>query len=259
MSEGLVAYEMSGGVARITLNDPSTLNAFSTEMLEYLSAALTWANAEARAIVVTGAGRGFCSGAKLVGLDFQDGAQRDMGARLESHTNPLMMQVRDLSIPLITAVNGAAVGSGCSFALAGDLVIASEDAFFLQAFVRVGLVPDAGSSYLLSSAMSRVRAMEMMLLGDKIDAAQALTWGLVNRVTSAAETLPMAMSFANRLANGPKHALSSIRRLAWQALETPFEQQLVFERQAQKFAGALPDFAEGVAAFREKRSANFSS
>jgi 2-(1,2-epoxy-1,2-dihydrophenyl)acetyl-CoA isomerase len=256
-AERQIIYETRNEVALITLNDPTTLNALSTPMLEELHATLTLAEKEARAIVLTGAGRGFCSGAKLGGEDFPAGAERDMGARLEKHTNPLMLLISNLSVPLITAVNGAAVGSGCSLALAGDLVIASEKAFFLQAFVRVGLVPDAGSTHMLALAIGRVRAMEMMLLGEKLGAAQAMEWGLVNRVVPDDHAVVAAMEIASRLAMGPGGALRMTRKLVWDALETPFEQQLAREREAQKRAGERPDFDEGVAAFREKRPANF--
>ena len=258
MSETFVNYTLEHDVAILRLNDPKTLNAFSEAMADQLKEAFTRAEAEARAIVLTGEGRGFSSGVNLVtGAAGKSVDERDAGERLERQFNPLMLHLRDLAIPIVTAVNGPAAGVGCAFALAGDIVIASESAYFLQAFSRVGLVPDGGSAYLLASAAGRVRAMEMMLLAEKISAEQAKSWGLINRVVPDGEAVSTALEIAVRLASGPTETFRLIRKLAWSALDEPFSKQLLLEREAQRIAGKNPDFDEGVAAFREKRPANF--
>jgi 2-(1,2-epoxy-1,2-dihydrophenyl)acetyl-CoA isomerase len=168
-----VRYALEDGVAILTLSDPATMNAAGVDMAQDLTAAFKRAEGEARAVVLTGEGRGFCSGANLSGGGpaTRDGdGPRDAGAALESTYNPLVTRMRDLPIPLVTAVNGAAAGVGCSLALMGDIIVAGESAYFLQAFRRIGLVPDGGSTYLLPRAIGRARAMEMMLLGEKVPA-----------------------------------------------------------------------------------------
>lgn len=252
-------YELENGVALITLSDPATLNAISVEMTAELDVFFNRAASEARCIVLTGEGRGFSSGANLASgappLD-ADG-QPDLGGRLEATFNPFVSKLRDLPIPYVTAVNGAAAGIGCSFALLGDLIVAGESAYFLQAFRRIGLVPDGSATYHLPRMIGRARAMEMMLLGEKIYAKQALEWGLVNRCVSDAELLSTAKALALDLANGPTKTLGMIRRLSWSSLDNSWDEQLHAERQAQKIAGRTEDFREGVQAFFQKRPANF--
>ena len=257
-----VKYEQDGALAIITMDDPETLNAVDEEMVTALSAAFTRAAAEARAAVLTGAGRGFCSGAKLSGgkpppVDAVTG-KPDLGFVLEKQHNPFVTQLRNLPIPFVTAVNGAAAGVGCSYALLGDIIVAGESAYFLQAFRRIGLVPDGGSTYLLPRMVTRAQAMEMMLLGEKIPAAKALDWGLVNRVVSDGALLTAATKLGHELANGPTRALAAIRKLAWASLDASWDEQLNNERQAQKERGDSADFTEGVAAFLQKRPAKFS-
>jgi 2-(1,2-epoxy-1,2-dihydrophenyl)acetyl-CoA isomerase len=253
-----VSYALEGKVAVLKLNDPATMNAAGIDMIGDLFAAFKQASGEARAVVLTGEGRGFCSGANLGGGGGggQIGKDRDAGDALESHYNPFMTSIRDFPIPVVTAVNGAAAGVGCSLSLMGDMIIAGESAYFLQAFRRIGLVPDGGSSYLLPRSIGRARAMEMMLLGEKLPAAKALEWGLINRVVPDHELLPTALGFAEELANGPK-ALALIRKLAWEGLDNHWRDQLGRERDTQKIAGKTEDFAEGVAAFLQKRPAKF--
>jgi 2-(1,2-epoxy-1,2-dihydrophenyl)acetyl-CoA isomerase len=180
----------------------------------------------------------------------------DAGAALESHYNPFVTYLRDLPIPFVTAVNGAAAGVGCSFALMGDLIVAGESAYFLQAFRRIGLVPDGGSTYLLPRMIGRARAMEMMLLGEKVPAAKALEWGMVNRVVADADLMATAKALAVELANGP-NSLAMIRRIAWESLDHHWQEQLNMERVIQRDAGRTADFAEGVTAFLQKRPAAF--
>ncbi len=257
MTNAKLSYTLQGAVAVLRFNDPETLNAAGPELITLLREGLARAEAEARCAMLTGTGRGFCSGANLTsGRMASDASSFDAGAVLASHYNPLMLQIRDLSIPFLTAVNGVAAGVGCSLALMGDMVIACESAYFLQAFRRIGLIPDGGSTWLLARAVGRARAMEMMLLGEKIPAAQALQWGLINRLVPDAQLETAAMALASQLAQGPK-ALALIRQAAWRALEQPFADQLDVERDLQREAGRTEDFREGVTAFLQKRPADF--
>lgn len=252
-------YELDGNVALITLSDPATLNAISVEMTEELTQAFNRAVAEARCVVLTGDGRAFSSGANLAsGAPPVDAdGQPDLGGRLEATFNPFVTMLRDLPIPYVTAVNGAAAGIGCSFALLGDLIVAGEGAYFLEAFRRIGLVPDGSATYHLPRMVGRARAMEMMLLGEKLPASKALEWGLINRCVPDAEVLPTAKALALELAAGPTKTLAMIRRLAWASLDATWEEQLQAERQSQRLAGRTEDFREGVQAFFRKRPANF--
>ena len=255
-----VRTALEDGVAILTLNDSATMNAASPEMAEELAAALKRAVGEARAVILTGEGRGFCSGANLSGGGAlgrkPDDGPPDAGAVLESTYNPLVSAMRDLPIPLVTAVNGAAAGVGCSLALMGDLIVAGESAYFLQAFRRIGLVPDGGSTYLLPRMIGRTRAMEMMLLGEKVPAKTALEWGMVNRVVSDGELLATAKTLAKALAAGPA-SIAMIRKIGWASLDNNWKDQLDLERVTQRDAGRTEDFAEGVAAFQQKRPAKF--
>lgn len=252
-----IEYELAGDVAFLRLNDPATLNAMSTPMGLELVRAFERAENEARAIVIGSVGRAFCSGANLTGGGFKlDDPDRDAGLALERAVNPLLVKIRRCKRPVMTAIRGAAAGVGCGLALIGDMIIAGESAFFYQAFSKVGLTPDGGSTYLLAKSIGRVRAMEMMLLGNKLPAARALEWGLVNRVVPDDLVDSIALELAQSLAEGPC-SLGITRASAWQALETPFEEQLIIERNAQRAAGMTEDFAEGIASFKEKRKPVF--
>ena len=253
-----------GDVAVITLSDPATMNAAgvdtATELLHAFKSASVGPD-RARAIVLTGAGRGFCSGANLSGspggANLDVDGKPDAGAALETVYNPLVTFIKEMATPFVTAVNGAAAGVGCSLALLGDLIVAAESAYFLQAFRRIGLVPDGGSTYLLPRMIGRARAMEMMLLGERLPAKQALEWGLINRLTPDAELMSEALKLAQALASGPA-SLGLSRQLAWASLESDWAEQLHRERLAQRVAGKTDDFREGVAAFLQKRPAAFS-
>jgi len=252
-----IQYDRDGAIAFLRLDDGATLNAMSTAMGLELVEAFTRAEGEARAIVIGSVGRAFCSGANLTGGGFaMDDPQRDAGLALERAVNPLLRKIRHSPLPVVTAVRGAAAGVGCGLALVGDMIVAGEGAFFYQAFSKVGLASDGGSTYLLARTIGRVRAMEMMLRGTRLAAADALAWGLVNRVVPDAEVDATALALARELAGGPR-SLGMIRAGAWSALDTPFEDQLEVERSAQRDAGRTEDFAEGLAAFKEKRKPVF--
>ncbi|MBL8536487.1 MAG: enoyl-CoA hydratase/isomerase [Hyphomonadaceae bacterium] len=256
-----IRYERQGAVARIVMNDPGTLNAADPVMVQEMSQAFERASKEARCVLLTGEGRGFCSGANLSsGEDraVDESGRIDLGDRLEKQYNPFILALRDLPIPIVTAVNGPAAGIGCSFALMGDLVFAGESAYFLQAFRRIGLIPDGGATFMLPRLVGRARALEMMLLGDKVPAKQAESWGLIYRCVPDGELQAQAMAKADELANGPTRALSLIRKLAWASADNSLEEQLAAERAAQRHAGHSNDFTEGVSAFLQKRPARFT-
>ncbi|HUO93652.1 MAG TPA: enoyl-CoA hydratase-related protein [Rhizomicrobium sp.] len=257
----LVTFEIVDQVAVLKLNNPSALNAMSPDMARALHETVEEAEKSARSILLTGEGRAFCSGAALGGGSGVggDSGEFDAGARLESHYNPMMLKLRALSIPFVTAVHGAAAGVGCSVALAGDLIVADQTAYFLQAFRNIGLVPDGGSPYLLAAAAGRVRAMEAMLLGERISAETAYAWGMINRLAPEGKDFEVGFELAKKLADGPRATLGLIRRLAWGALDKPFEEQLAAERATQKIAGRTAECREGVSAFLEKRKARFNT
>jgi 2-(1,2-epoxy-1,2-dihydrophenyl)acetyl-CoA isomerase len=248
-----ITTEALDAVLVIRLNDTKALNALSLEMVEELMEAFRLASRTKRAIMLTGCGRAFCSGINLRSMTIDFDGDYDGGAALESHINPLMMLIRDLPIPFVTAVNGLAAGIGSTIALAGDYIVAAEQAYFLQAFRQVGIAPDGGTAYVLTKAIGRVRAMEMMLLGEKISAAKALEWGLINRVTANDDLENVALDIARSLASGPTKALGEIRKSCWHALEAGFAEKLTKERDVQRELGKTADHREAIAAFMEKR------
>ncbi len=253
-----VKLDMEEQVAVLKFNHPEVLNAVSAEMLGGLKDALDFVEDQsgARCLVITGEGRAFCAGANLQGRG-QQGNRRDPGATLETGYHPILRRLRNLPMPIVTAVNGTAAGVGMSFALMGDMVLVARSAYFLQAFRRIGLVPDGGSTWILPRLVGRARAMELSLMGERLPAETALQWGLINRVYDDAALMDEAMKLARDLANGPTVALSLIRRLYWESPENSYEQQLDLERQSQKIAGNSEDAREGVTAFLEKRPAQF--
>jgi 2-(1,2-epoxy-1,2-dihydrophenyl)acetyl-CoA isomerase len=259
-----VALDFAGPVATVTLDHQEVMNAVSPDMLKSLAEAFDTIAArrdEVRCVLLTGAGRAFCTGANLQGRGKASGEhplRGGAGATLETAFHPFLRRLRDLHCPLVTAVNGPAAGAGMSIALMGDMVLMARSAYFLQAFRRIGLVPDCGSTWLLPRLIGRARALELSLMGDKLPAAKALEWGLVNRVIDDAEIMTEARKLAEELANGPTLALGLIRRLYWDSPENYYEAQLDLERQFQQRAGAADDFREGVSAFLEKRPAKFT-
>lgn len=265
MSFEKITYELDGDIAIIAFDDPKTLNAAGIDTASELLVALEMAGKQARATIITGKGRGFCSGANLSGgLDGRqsdDGKPKgefDAGKALDSHYNPLVTAIRQHPHPVITAVNGPAAGVGCSIALLGDMIICAESAYFLQAFRRIGLVPDGGSTYLLPRAVGRARAMELALLGEKLPAAKALEWGMVNKVVADDALMDEALTLARTLSEGPTRALAMTRQLIWDGGEADWAEQIQAERMAQRAAGRTKDNKEGVKAFLEKRPAKFT-
>lgn len=258
MSDAHILTERRGDVTIIRFNRPERMNAMAARTICELHAALKELES-ARAVLLTGGSRAFSSGADLASGDPvpSDENGPDLGATLETGYNPLLLTLRDLSVPVVAAVNGPAAGVGCSLALACDLIVAGETAYFLQAFSRIGLVPDGGAAFLLASGAGKARAMEAMLLAEKIPATTALDWGLINRVVPDGEVEQTAFDLATKLAAGPTLALGRTRRAAWSALQSGFEDHLDLERRDQRDAGRTTDFAEGVAAFLEKRPAKF--
>ena len=256
-----VKLAIEGGVAVLTLNHPEVMNATSLGMLGGIAAALDHVESrpagEVRALVITGAGRAFCAGANLQERAEPGAKTTEAGTVLETHYHPLLRRLRMLDYPIVTAVNGAAAGVGMSLALSGDIVTAAKSAYFLQAFRRIGLVPDGGSTWLLPRLVGRARALELSLLGERLPAETALQWGLINRVFDDAALMEEAMQLAHNLAAGPTRALGLIRQLYWDSPDATYEQQLNAERQAQKLAARSEDFKEGVAAFIAKRPAKF--
>lgn len=257
-----ISYELNGNTAIIAFDDDKTLNACGVDTAIELLHAFERAADEARCTIFTGKGRGFCSGANLGAMGngpeiAHPGSKPDAGKALDAFYNPFVMAIREHPHPVITAVNGAAAGVGCALGLMGDLVIASKNAYFLQAFRRIGLVPDGGSTWLLARTIGRARAMEMTLLGEKVSADQAQEWGLVNRVVEADQLMPTALDFAQKLAAGPTRALALTRQLVWNATDSDFGSALHGERVAQREAGRTEDFREGVSAFLQKRPAEF--
>jgi 2-(1,2-epoxy-1,2-dihydrophenyl)acetyl-CoA isomerase len=256
-----VLFEQRGAVALITLNRPEALNSFTRAMHAELWAAFDRAEAdpEIRATVLTGAGRGFCAGLDLSELDFTPGPQQveraDPGPVIEEAFNPTTRRIQNLRMPIVVAVNGVAAGAGASLAMACDIAIAAPQASFVQAFSKIGLIPDAGGSWLLVERLGLARAMALAMTGDKLPAAQAREWGLIWDV--ADDPLAVAMAMAEKLAAMPTKALVATRALLRDASTRSLNEHLDVERDTQSALGATHDYIEGVTAFLEKRQARF--
>ena len=258
MSSPYVQSEIANDIATLTLTHPPSMNAFNSDRLEQLNAAVDQAAETARVIVLTGAGKAFCTGWQVDPAEAPDPNDDgfDAGASLEQEVNPFIKKLRDLDVPLITSVRGPAAGGGISIALSGDLIVASDTARFIQVFSRIGLVPDAGASYFVTRAIGRARAMELSLLGGELDAQTALDWGLINRVVSDEDLEAETQKLAIRLAEGPM-SLALTRKLIHRAVEHDLDHMLDAEVRAQRIAGMSEDVREGAAAFAEKRRPNF--
>jgi len=253
-----VTLDFDGAVAILKLDHQEVMNAVSMDMLGGLGEALDAIDdkrEEVRCLVLTGAGRAFCTGANLQGRNKP--GKSNAGQSLEIGFHPFLRRLRRLHCPIVSAVNGPAAGAGMSFALMGDMIVCARSSYFLQAFRRIGLVPDCGSTWLLPRMIGKARSVELSLMGERLPAEKALEWGLVNRICDDAVLMEEAMKLAHDLANGPTIALSLIRKLYWDSPENSFEDQLNLEYESQRIAGAAEDFKEGVAAFLEKRPAKF--
>ena len=261
MTESTVLYEERGAVALLTLNRPAALNSFTRQMHRDLWSALdrAEANAAVRALVLTGAGRAFCAGADLAEFDFEPGpdlVQRaDPGPVIEQAFNPTARRLQALRMPTLAAVNGVAAGAGASVAMCCDIAIAAPGASFIQAFSKIGLIPDAGGSWLLTERLGLARAMALAMTGDKLPAQQAREWGLIWDV--ADDCVAAALTLGARLAQMPTKALVATRHLLRDGATRTLDQQLDAERDAQSAMGRTHDYIEGVMAFREKRPAQF--
>jgi 2-(1,2-epoxy-1,2-dihydrophenyl)acetyl-CoA isomerase len=243
------------GVATLTIARPDRLNALDAATVDELYEAVReTGRSGARCLMITGEGRGFSSGADLASAG---GLPKDAGEALEKHFNPLIEALFELPLPLVAAVNGPAAGAGCSLALAADIVVAARSAYFLQAFVNIGLIPDAGATWLLPRLAGRARAMEMMMLGERVSAEQALDWGMISRVAEDDRLMAEAGALAARLAAGPTAALALIRRLARESQHLPLPDALAAEREAQREAGTTQDFRTGTMAFATKQPPRF--
>ena len=242
-------------VATVTLNRPDSLNALNAAMLDELRAAVEGLpGSGARCLLLAGEGRGFSSGADLAA---GGGLPDDVGAALEAHFNPLIEAIFALPLPVVAAVNGPCAGAGCSLALSADIVVAGRSAYFLQAFINIGLIPDAGATWLLPRLAGRARAMEMMMLGERVPAEQAADWGLIARVVDDEDLASEAVALATRLAQGPTMAYGLLRKLAREAGQLPLAEALAAERIAQRDAGRTEDFKSAVMAFLQKRPPRF--
>jgi 2-(1,2-epoxy-1,2-dihydrophenyl)acetyl-CoA isomerase len=261
MSYSTILLDRTDGVTTLTLNRPEALNAMTTVMVEEISRVLDDIrdNRTARVLMLTGSGRAFCSGLDISG-DYQgrEGLRVGDGTLLERMFNPLVERLYALPVPIVVAVNGPAVGAGFSLALSGDFVVAAASAYFLSAFVKIGLVPDMGISWLLPRLCGRARAQAIMMLGERVSPQQAQDWGLIYEAVTDAELLATAGSIAGRLAEGPTVAYGLIRQGIRASLEQGLSQTLWTERTHQRLAGRTADCAEGVTAFREKRQPVFT-
>lgn len=261
MSYQTILFEVSGGVARLTLNRPDRLNSFNVQMHKEVRDALSQLtnNSEARVLVFTGAGRGFCAGQDLGDRAVAPGGQGvDLGDSIENYYKPLVLALRNLPMPVIGAVNGVAAGAGANIALACDLVIAAKSASFVQAFSKLGLVPDSGGTWFLPRLLGNARAMGLALLGDKLPAEQAAQWGLIWRCVEDAEFKTTVDQLATQLAAAPTRGLARTKQAIYESWSHSLEQQLDQERDFQRELGRSQDYAEGVAAFTEKRTPNFT-
>ena len=260
MTEKSVLVHVDGEtrVATLTLNRPDKLNSFTREMHRELNRVLTEIEAgNARALVITGAGRGFCAGQDLADLDFTPGSMSDLGDLIDEHFNPLVRRLQAMPLPVIAAVNGTAAGAGANLAMACDLVVAARSASFIQAFVKIGLVPDSGGTWLLPRRVGEARALGLALTGEKLSAEKAEAWGIVWRVVDDAELPQAAAQLAAQLAQQPARAVIAIKQAIRAGANKTFDQQLDLERDLQRELGASPDYIEGVAAFKEKRAPRF--
>ncbi|TCO81260.1 short chain enoyl-CoA hydratase /enoyl-CoA hydratase [Plasticicumulans lactativorans] len=259
MSYETILFTLEDAVATLTLNRPDRLNSFNAQMHEEIRDALKQVvRGGARALLITGAGRGFCAGQDLSDRNVAaDAAMPDLGLSIERGYNPLIRTLRTLELPVICAVNGVAAGAGANLALACDIVFAARSASFIQAFCKLGLVPDSGGTWFLPRLVGTARATALTMLGDKIGAEQAEAWGMIWKCVDDAELLPTAQAAAAHLATQPTAGLALIKRALVSSATHTLDQQLDLERDFQRIAGRTEDYREGVAAFMQKRAPQF--
>ncbi len=258
MTYETIRVETDGPLTTITLNRPERLNAMAPQMADEIGQVF-YDLGDARCVLITGEGKGFCSGADLSARGSESALTGKGGSHmaLTRHYNPAIRQVLRAEVPVICAVNGPAAGVGCSLALAADFTIASKSAYFLQAFVNIGLVPDGGSTWMLARAIGRARATRMMMLGEKIHGEQAEEWGLIYKCVDDEALMDEARALAEKLANGPTLALRHIKHNIANALDGNVDNVLLAEAEAQRIAGESDDAREGGMAFLQKRKAEF--
>ena len=254
-----ILYEVDQGVAAITFNRPDVLNAFNRAMASEVRQALSAASADAevRAVLITGAGRAFCAGQDLAEAMPKEGPAPDLGDIVARGYNPIVRTIRQLDKPVVCAVNGVAAGAGANLAFACDFVIAASDASFIQSFSKLGLVPDTGGTFFLPRLVGLARATALMMLGDKVSAQDAVSMGLILRVAESAKLLEDATAFARQLATRPTRGLGLTKRALNASATNGLDEQLALEAQLQAEAGSSADYREGVKAFLEKRSPVF--
>jgi 2-(1,2-epoxy-1,2-dihydrophenyl)acetyl-CoA isomerase len=259
MSYETILFTVERGVARLTLNRPDKLNSFNTQMHEEVRHALENLNrSDARVLILTGAGRGFCAGQDLADRGVAPGAQGvDLGDSIEKHYKPLVLALHRLAMPVIAAVNGVAAGAGANIALACDLVIAARSASFVQAFSKLGLVPDSGGTWTLPRLIGNARALGLTLLGQRLSAEQAAAWGMIWQCVDDAEFSAAVDALAQQLAVAPTRGLAATKAAIRGGWQRSLAEQLDIERDAQRELGRSADYAEGVAAFTEKRTPLF--
>ncbi|MFD1395927.1 enoyl-CoA hydratase-related protein [Kroppenstedtia eburnea] len=254
-----IAWQLEEGVGVITLNRPEVYNAFNREMDRALTTALKEAasDADVRALVITGAGKAFCSGQDLNDRSDPNIGTLSLGESVRERYNPLIRTIAEMEKPVIASVNGVAAGAGCSLALACDMRIVSDRAKFVEAFVRIGLVPDSGSSWFLPRLIGFGRAMELLVTGRDVDAQEAVQIGLANRLVPHDRLAGESIAFARKLAQAPTRAIGWTKRALHQAMDSGLEEALEMEARLQELAGKTEDFREGVQAFAEKRPPRF--
>ena len=261
MNHESILYQNADGIARITLNRPERLNSFTSSMHAQLRDALAQVAADksARVLLLTGAGRGFCAGQDLSDRAVAPGAAPvDLGESIESNYRPLVLGLRNLAVPVVCAVNGVAAGAGANIALACDIVIAARSASFIQAFCKIGLIPDSGGTYFLPRLVGTARAMGLAMLGEKLTAEQAEEWGLIWKCVDDAQLASTVDGLLVHLAQAPTKGLAAIKRALYASSTATLEDALTHERDVQRELGQSDDYREGVAAFLAKRPPRFT-
>ncbi len=256
-----ILFSVADGIARLTLNRPDRLNSFNDRMHEEVRDALGRVRGDgaARVLLLTGAGRGFCAGQDLADRAVAPGTVPvDLGASIERNYKPLVLGLRGLPMPVVCAVNGVAAGAGANIALACDVVIAAKSASFIQAFCRIGLVPDSGGTYFLPRLVGTARALGLALTGDKLPAQQAADWGLIWKCVDDADLPEATEALLAQFASGPTRGLAAIKQAIQGASARTLDQQLDVERDLQRELGFGDDYREGVAAFAAKRAPRFT-